>query len=108
MEHNEVISRRHALRKFGQIGLAATATAGLADLLGRPSAAKAHTKADTSGPDTCNWTLAVGQCNGACESGRWCYQATGSNVWWCCDSHGQKLPFILHRALPSGMRLMEV
>jgi hypothetical protein len=41
VEHEEKISRRKALGKFGRVGLAATAAAGLADLVGRPSLAHA-------------------------------------------------------------------
>lgn len=83
MERSNLISRRTALRKIGHMGLAATATAGLVTLFGRPSAASAC--ADPF------YELDPGQCSIKCPSGYWCfaqYNHVGpTGTHYCCAAN---------------------
>jgi len=94
MEHEELIDRRKALGTIGRVGLAATVTAGLAGLLGRPSTAKAAGPA--CGGNNPIFILNKGQCSITCPSGFWCYRAFNqeSGAWgnrYCCRSGGAGL-----------------
>lgn len=86
MDHEQLIDRRKALRKFGRVGLAATAAAGLAVLVERPATASA------CGYDY--FILCTGCCTIKCPSGYFCYQArhggNGGN-YYCCRSGGQEV-----------------
>jgi hypothetical protein len=88
---NEPVTRRRMLRRLGGFGLAATASAGIAELLGvkRAYALTAATAPTGSGfppqdpaPPPCSCetlcSLNVGHCpGGACPSGYWCYHCNG-------------------------------
>jgi hypothetical protein len=94
--HEDKISRRKALRKFGKFGLAATAAAGLADIVGRPSMAKASPDYICGGQTTI-FLLDEGGCSIKCPSNYFCYHAynqyTGAyGNHYCCYSPGADNP----------------
>ena len=94
MDREGTMDRRKALGKFGRVGLAATATAGLAGLLGRPSTAQASGPA--CGGNNPIFIIAPGTCTIKCPSGYWCYHAFNqySGAWgnrYCCASEGEGL-----------------
>jgi hypothetical protein len=91
---DERVTRRLILRRLGGFGLAATAGAGLAGLLGvKPAYASTPATATTGigfppqdpvpPPCSCETlcSLNVGRCTGgACPSGSWCYHCDGCGV----------------------------
>jgi hypothetical protein len=82
MERSNLVTRRTALRKVGKAGLAATAAAGLATLVGRPSTASACGNIE--------YILTPGQCSKACPPGYWCFQEqtpAGPAGHYCCRSN---------------------
>lgn len=89
MDRFAVITRRAALRKFGKVGLAATAAAGLMEVAGRPAVASA---AGSCGETNPYYVLGPGSCKIKCPSGYWCFEMnypqtgyTGQN--YCCKSN---------------------
>ena len=86
MKVPESVTRRGALRIFGRTAIATTAAAGLADVLGRPSAASANTITQCGNG---GYDLAVGKCGSPCSSGYWCYRQVYSGQVFCCQSSGQ-------------------
>lgn len=91
MDHENKINRRSALGKFGRIGLAATATAGLADLLGRSANASAAPDVYCGGQANI-FVYAPGRCSIDCQSAGpqyYCYSAYNQNTGqngnhYCC------------------------
>lgn len=79
---NNIVTRRTALRKMGHFGLVATATAGLATLVGKPSPASAC-------GDVYYW-LDPGNCSIKCPSGYWCFAIqtpAGVEGHYCCQAN---------------------
>ena len=98
VEPKPTLSRRAALRRFGEFGLVATAGVGLLELAGiRGATAQTYGKTATGmRPDLscpsgyCPVYLYPGNCDGPCPSGSWCYEVTlcGEPGYACLPYHG--------------------